>query len=216
MTTKVITPPFRMSFPTLPPMPAKKDEQTGRETYPLVMLFPPGTDLEPFRNALKQAVVDKYGPDAKNWPKIKRKASDVLLDFDAYNQDVKRPLPGDWAGWTKINATGSVKMPPDVYHNGRTADGSLLKVTNPAEIYGGRWARAVLNAYFYDTKTGNGVTFGLNSVQLLKHDTSFGGRSNAAVDFADDDIPAAFRDMEGPAVGGIEPVSAAAAQEAGW
>lgn len=212
MSTKVITPPFRLSFPTLPPMSPKKDEQTGRETYPIVMLLPPGTDLAPFHGALKQAVVDKYGPDVKNWPRIKRKASDVVLKFDEYNEQSRKPLPGDWTGWFKINATGSVKMPPDVFHNGRNADGSLLRVTNPAEIYGGRWARAVLNAYFYDTKTGNGVTFGLNSVQLLKHDTSFGGRSNAANDFSDDAIPAEYRDVEGPKVNADNP----SVEEAGW
>lgn len=208
--TKVITPTFRMSFPNLPPMAPRKDALSGRETYGVTLLLPPGSDLTPFRAALKQAVISKFGPDAKGWPKIKRKPDDVITDFAAYNSDSRKPLPGDWTGWTKISASANTKYPPDVFHNCRTATGDLQRVTDEKEIYGGRWARAVLNAFFYDIKgSGSGVTFGLQSVQILKHDTSFGGRANAAADFSDDTIPAEYRDTIGPAV-----VDAGAA--AGW
>jgi Protein of unknown function (DUF2815) len=178
------TVPFRMSFPCLPPMPPREDEETGRKTYPLTMLFPPGTDQKPFREALRQAMVHKFGPDKTSWPKIKRTVDDVIVDFEQYNEDSKTPLPGNWAGWIKISANAVVSdsmKPPAVVGPILGADGTFPVITDPREIYGGRWARATIEAYYFNAKNKNsGVTFGLSNVQLLKPDTRFGGDRPAA------------------------------------
>src|SRR4249920_1825576 len=95
---RIRTVPFRMSFPVLPPMPPRKDDQ-GRESYQLSMLFPAGTDQKPFRAALKEAMIAKFGPDPKQWPRIKQTPDLVIKDFDNYNSTAKTPLGGDWRGW---------------------------------------------------------------------------------------------------------------------
>jgi Protein of unknown function (DUF2815) len=174
---KVKTPPFRMSFPNI--LEPRTDEDTGRKTYQLSMLFPPGTDLSPFKAAMKAAMEDKFGDDTKKWPKVKHTPADVIKDFGAYNAASNKPLPGDWAGWTLIRANSAEKFQPGVVGPTRGADGKFPAVRDPREVYSGRWARASIDAYHFAGKKNDGVTFGLKNVQLLKHDGHFAGAISA-------------------------------------
>ena len=178
------TVPFRMSFPCLPPMKPREDEDSGRKTYGLVMLFKPPVDKAPFLKALNEAMKHKFGPDTTSWPKIKRKADDVLRDFEEYNAESKSPLAGDWKGWMMVsaNAVASDSMkPPAVVGPILGPDGTFPVITDLREIYGGRWARATIEAYYFNVKNkNNGLTFGLSNVQLLKPDTRFGAERPAA------------------------------------
>lgn len=175
-----------MSFPVLPPMPARVDEDSKRETYQLAMLFPPGTDQAPFRTALTLAMADKFG-DKSKWPKIKQTPDVVLKDFEEYNTNAKSPLAGDWKGWLLVRANAMAKNPPNVVGATKGADGKFPVVTDLREIYGGRWARATLDSYHFDIKGKNsGVTFGLCNVQLLKHGKPFGATQARAEDDFDD------------------------------
>jgi Protein of unknown function (DUF2815) len=174
---RIRTLPFRMSFPCLPPMPPRVDPDSGRKTYGVVMLFPPGTDMNPVLTALKEAMIAKFG-EKKNWPKIKRGADEVIRNFAEYNANAKTPLPGDWTGWIMVsaNAVASDSMkPPAVVGPIKGPDGQFPRITDLREIYGGRWARATIEAYYFNVKGKNsGVTFGLSNVQLLKPDERFG------------------------------------------
>jgi Protein of unknown function (DUF2815) len=186
---KVRTDPGRMSHPHILRPRTEKDEETGIEktSYQLGLLLPPGTDLQKYKDALKAAMVFKFGPDTSNWPKLKRKPSDVIKNFAEYNAERDKPLPGDWTGWTLIRANADVKHPPNVVGPTKGPDGKFPRITDEREVYGGRWGRATLDAFFYDSKKGGkGVTFGLNNVQVLKHDTNFGGAVSAAEDDFDD------------------------------
>jgi hypothetical protein len=186
---RIRTPMFRMSFPTLPPMPPRKDDQ-GNESFQLSMLFPAETDQAPFRTALKEAMKAKFGPDPTQWPRIKQTPDLVIKDFFEYNRNSKTPLGGDWRGWLLIRANSRAAptiKPPNVVGGVRGADGKFPVITDLREIYGGRWARATIDAYYFDIKNKNsGVTFGLSNVQLLRHDKRFAGdRPDAEQDFDD-------------------------------
>lgn len=187
---KVKTPPFRMSFPSIPPHEAREDDKSKRRSYQLGMLFPPGLVLEPFKVALWHAMADRFGPDDKKWPRIKRKPEKVIKNFEEYNAEAKTVLKGDWKGWTLIRANRGEKTKdgrdnaPHVVGPTAGADGKFPVITDRREVYGGRWARATIDAYYYPDDVNDGVTFGLGNVQLLKHDTAFGGgRPSAEDDF---------------------------------
>lgn len=181
------TVPFRMSHPVLPPMAARVDEDSGRETWQLAMLFPPGTDQAPFRSALKAAMVEKFGADATKWPRCKQTPDMVIRDFAAYNAAARKPLAGDWSGWIMIRANCPAKNPPGVVGPTKDENGKFPVVTDPREIFGGRWGRSTIDAYHFDIKNKNsGVTFGLGNVQLLKKDKSFSGSKPAAESDFDD------------------------------
>jgi len=178
--------PFRMSFPALL-KPRKNDE--GNERHELTMLYPPG-GFEITRKkamaAMKAAMVEKFGDDQTKWPKLKRKPSDVIRDFAEYNAESNKPLKGDWAGWTMVRANASTKFPPGVVGPVKDASGKFPVITDEREVYGGRWARATLEAFFYDRKDGKGITLGIANVQLLKHDKKFGGAVTAPEQDFDD------------------------------
>jgi hypothetical protein len=183
------TPNFRMSFPILPPMEPRRDEQSGRQTYGLMMLFPPPFDRKPFEVALKAAMIVKHGDEPKKWPRMKRNVDDVIQDFEKYNANAKTVLSGNWKGWWFINANaraGGDNPPPAVVGPLLGPDGKFPVITDRREIYGGRWARASIDAYYFVAPGGlnNGLTFGLSIVQLLKPDTRFGyTRPTAEQDF---------------------------------
>lgn len=186
---KIRTDPGRMSHPNILKPRTEKDEETGIEKtqYQLALLLPPGTDKKRYMDALKAAMIFKFGPDTATWPKLKRKPSDVVKDFAEYNAERDKPLPGDWTGWLMVRANADVKHPPNVVGPTKGADGKFPRITDDREVFGGRWARATLDAFFYDSKKGGkGVTFGLNNVQLLKTDTNFGGAVTAAEEDFDD------------------------------
>jgi hypothetical protein len=181
------TVPFRMAFPILPPMPPRTDEMSGRKTYGILMLFPPPFDDAPFRTALEAAMIAKHG-DRSKWPRCKRGPDDVIKDFAKYNADMKTPLQGDWSGWWCIGANATAMdnvAPPAVVGAIMGPDKTFPRITDLREIYGGRWARATIDAYYFEIpRKNNGVTFGLSNVQLLKHAERFGfSRPPAERDF---------------------------------
>lgn len=184
---RFLSPPFRLSFAHL--LVAQTDETTGRISYNLNMLYPPDTDMAPFKKALTAAMVKKFGPDRSKWPNIKRKPSDVIRDAGAYNQDrvlnKKQPLEGYEPNWKFVRASAIEKNKPHIVGPVRGADGKFPVITDERDLYPGRWARATLEAYYYP-KQGGGVTFSVGNVQLLKHDKALGGSiTRAEEDFTD-------------------------------
>jgi hypothetical protein len=186
--------PFRMSFPSIPPMKPRKNDKSGKEQFEITALCPPATaeiERKKAMKAFEAAMSEKHGADKTKWPKLKRKPADVLRDFEEYNSDGDKPLPGDWKGWLMFRANATTKYPPNVV--GPTKDpntGKFPVVTDEREVYGGRWARATFEAVYYDhPEGGRGVTLSVINVQLLKHDKKFGGAVTAAEQDFDDATP---------------------------
>ncbi len=185
--------PFRMSFPSLPPGKPRKNDKSGKEQFEITALCPPHTaeiERKKAMKAFEAAMSEKFGSDKSKWPKLKRKPADVLRDFEEYNADGEKPLPGDWKGWLMFRANATTKYPPNVVGPVKGSDGKFPVVTDEREVYGGRWARATFEAVYYDhAEGGKGVTLSLINVQLLKHDKKFGGSVTAAEKDFDDATP---------------------------
>lgn len=184
---KVMIGPFRMSFPNILKPREYNDKGVITLRHELTALTPPTFNTAGAKAALRAAMAEKFGDDVNKWPKLKRKASDAIADFGKYNaEDSNKPLPGDWAGWHMIRTASPGDRPPAVVGPTKGADGKFPLITDSREVYGGRWARATVEAYFYDRKDGKGLTFGLVNVQLLKHDAPFGRATAKAEDDFDD------------------------------
>lgn len=186
---RVKTVPFRMSFPHLLE-PRQPSEDNPRKVYQLAMLFPPGTDMKPVKDAMRAAMIDKYGADQSKWPRLKRGPNDVIRDAKAYSNervaDGKKPLAGYDDGWLLLRANATEKFKPSVVGPIKGTNGKFPVITEAREIYAGRWARATIEAFVYERKDGKGITFGLSNVQLLKHDANIGGAVSAPeTDFED-------------------------------
>ena len=58
-------------------------------------------------------------------------------------------------------------------------DRNNADVIDDSEVYPGRWARATIQPFYYDTDGNRGISFGLENVQLLRNDEPIGGGSRA-------------------------------------
>lgn len=156
---KVVTPVFRLSFPSI----FKPKSFEGSEPkYSVVMLFDKKTDLTPMKKAVKAAIVSKWGADKAKWPKGLRmpfRDGSEKSDLDGYE------------GCIFVSA--SSKTQPGI------VDQRLEEVIDQEVVYAGCYARAEVFAFPYDRAGNKGVSFGLNHIQKIKDGESFSGKGNA-------------------------------------
>jgi hypothetical protein len=157
--------PGRLSFPKL----FKPNEKEFGGKYACTLLLPPEYDLTPLKEALKQAAIEKFGPDQDKWPKGMKGPKTVIRPCEE-----KSHLSGYLPGWHFVSAS-SADMPGVV-------DGALREITDEKEAYAGRWAIMSVNSYGYDNVS-KGVTFGLQNVQLRQDDDGFSSRVAARNEF---------------------------------
>lgn len=171
---KVVTPPFRVSFPAVF---EPSSYQGGDPKYSVVGLFYPDkfTDADKKAWASMQAIADAASKD-----KFKKAVKDLPANFkkpirsgaekerlEGYN------VPGC------MFATFSSKQRPGI------VDRNKQPILTEEDFYPGCWARATITAYPYDN-VGKGVAFGLHNLQKLGDDENFTGRVAAEEDFDDD------------------------------
>lgn len=142
---KVMTPPFRMSYPHLF-KPYSMDNNEPK--FQLTMLFPKGADLKALIKAADQSMTAKWGQRPK-------KFKSPFLDGDEMEQE-------SFHGTTFIR-TATKEMPSII--NGRKEE-----VIESHLVKAGFWARATVNPYCWTFKSKKGVSFGLLNVQLLPLD----------------------------------------------
>jgi hypothetical protein len=157
--------PGRLSFPKI--FTPNAAEFGGK--YATTLLLPPTFDLNPLKEALKQAAIEKFGADQAKWPKGMRGPKSVIRPCEE-----KGHLAGYLPGWHFISAA-SADMPGVV-------DGQLRDVTDPKEAYAGRWAIISVNTYGYDNVS-KGVALGLQNIQLRQDDDGFSSRVAARNEF---------------------------------
>lgn len=160
---KIITPVFRASFANVfkPRSPFEGQEPV----YSVQMLFPKSTDLKPLKEAVRAAIVKKWGADKAEWPK------NLRLPFKDGNEKNLE----DYKDMTVIEARS--KMKPGV------VDQNVQDIIEASEFYSGCWARATVTCFAYDKAGNRGVSFGLQNLQKVKDDTAFSGKRNPKDDF---------------------------------
>lgn len=166
-TTFFVTPAARIAFPALFKMkPRYSKVKAGEEVkmaYQCTLLFPPGTDFKPFLAAAKAAMV-------ATWDEVK--PFDALEHFPLKKCDDKpNPPRGYDPGWVEL-ATNNTRRVVVTDRRGNV-------VTDEEAVYGGMWVRANLNAWAW--KSGDGISFGLNGIQIIRDDEPFAGVNPSAI-----------------------------------
>ena len=190
---KVITGKVRLSFPNL--FKARAAEE-GQEPKFSVEILVPKSDTKTvakIRAAQNAAANSEKGRKALGdnppvWGSEKfphKKFSDTLRDGDDPDeQDGREERAGHWF----MNVRSSEQYKPGVVDKG------LQPVIDQSEVYGGVWARVSMSAYPYSTQGNKGISFGLNSVQVLGYGEPFGSAREDAAEVFDD----GFEDEEAP------------------
>lgn len=164
----VLTPEFRVSFPYVFQPSKNLQDPTKPGKYSLTMLFTEKTDLTALKKAVADVMTQQFGPDKTKWPKIRMPFRDQSEKADRFQ--------GYTPGAMFITATS--KDRPGV------VDAKVAPIIDPSAFYAGCYARATVNAYYYDQAGNKGVAFGLANVQKTRDGDSLGGRPSAESQFS--------------------------------
>lgn len=139
----------RLAFPS--PFELKPRAQGLPPThYQTSILLPPNTDLKPLAEAVKAAMVKKFGKPIQ----LKDKGNPIRK---AEAQEYAGYAPG----WWEIRSSSERKIPvvgPD-----------KLPITDKTQVWGGQWANVILSAYGWGPNAGGqGVSFELGAIQIAK------------------------------------------------
>lgn len=165
----VMTPEFRVSFPTL--FAPQLNDLNGKMEYSVVALFPKGADLSALKAAAQAAVVEKWGADKAKWPTALK---------TPFRDQAERAKDGVLPGG---HEAGAIFMTLKSTQKPGVVDEQVNDVIDTSMIYAGCWGRATVRAYAYDQKGNRGVAFGLQNFQKTRDGDPLSGRTRAADDF---------------------------------
>ncbi len=148
-----------------------------------IVMAPDKPAIEQIEAAIEAAVFAKWGSKSERPARLRGLNYDPVVKIcSEYPRMGKFP-----PGYCFVRA-GSSDAPGIVGPDVKEIDKPDLR----KEVYSGRWANVSVTAFTYERKTGNGVSLGVNNVQLLKHDERLGAaRPSATEEFDSEDLPAA-------------------------
>lgn len=158
--TKILTPTFRVSFPSV----FEPQDFNGKLTYSVTMLFDKSADLSALKAAVKAAAEEKWGKKVPAGIRNPIRDGAEKAHLDGYD------------GCMFIRASSKTK--PGL------VDQNCQEIINPSEFYAGCIARATVVAFAYDQAGNKGVSFLLSNIQKVADGESFSSRGRAADDFA--------------------------------
>lgn len=174
------TPPVRVSYPQVF---EPRAFQGGTPQYSIVMMFDKSNEVHrQFLGQLKaacEAVLIEAWPDVATRPRIPVFGHDKSPMKDADKNCNQQGIPlseknTEYAGHVIVRAAS---MDPVVL-----VDGAVRPLTDKNAVQGGYWCHVSLNPYARKRKDNPGVSIGLNGVQLVRTDSTFGGGRPAVSD----------------------------------
>lgn len=174
--SRLITPPFRVSFPSVF---EKSSYNNGVPRFSLVGLFYPKKFTDD--DKLKWQAIRKQ-LDVVSLEGFKKPMKD--LDRGVYKIPFHKGDEKDYQGYGDADMVyytmANSKRRPQIVN----PKGEPITSENAEEFYAGCWARASVNPYWFN-KIGKGLSIGLGNLQKIKDDESFEGFTSAEDDFGD-------------------------------
>lgn len=165
-----------MAFPSLikPSLNLQNEEE-----FKVTALFPKDADLAPLYDAAQIAINTKWGS---------KPPQGLKLPFKEGNEQGKTNSNGEFRVYQGFEDTITVNFKKKVKTKaGKENEPPQVVMANPnvkaeeKDAYAGRWAKAIVTAYAYDAAGNKGVTFFLNHVQILDHDSPLGNPSDVTL-----------------------------------
>lgn len=168
---KILTPKFRVSFPSV--FEARAAFEGQEKKYSLVMLFDIAeikkdpeqlklwnAMLQSVKDAAREAWGDKIPPSLKNPFRDGREKP----EYDGYGEGI-------------IFVNASTKTRPGI------VDRKMQRIIEPEDFYAGCYARATVNPFTWTKMGKSGVSFGLQNIQKIEDGEPFGGKTKPEADF---------------------------------
>lgn len=170
----ITTPEAFLSYPTLV---EPKADDNGKLKYGVALIFTAEKDLSALWKAVYEIAESKYPGKGKKM--IENDVIDVSLRKNAKKDEYEGHAPGGFF----FNARTTVR--PGLVYPYAGGDGKPAKVAE-ADIrevfYPGATVRAQVSVYHYKGKK-EGITFGLENIQLLRKTERWAGRQDAGEAF---------------------------------
>lgn len=193
-----LTPEGRFSYPSV--FQAKYNKLNKKNEFGLDILLPLNAKLDILKMEMARALEKKFGKDQTKWPhKLPnfkspfKKQDDLIAKAKLKGQPTAHLTPG--AYYLTLRKDASKGPAPQVYNQNK-------QQATPAEIYGGCYGVASINAYAYDQGGNVGVSFSLVNVMKTREGEPFGTAPTvaeddfASVDFAQSEIQASNSSLD--------------------
>lgn len=161
-----VSPKGRLSYPNLW---TPRQNDSGKETYEAVLVFPKETDVRStLLKNITAAVVAKWGPGGIEL--LKAGKLDLGLKAVGEKEAAQGYFEGGWFARFKRYASADRKNAPYKFD----IDGRLL-AQDGGELYGGCWAVVNYDVFCWSKLGRQGVSFGLTAIRKVADDVRFGG-----------------------------------------
>lgn len=191
MSDVLITPVATASFPYIF-KPGVDDY--GVEKYSVTLVFDPGAEVKPLKEAALRAAKKKWGAEAVEMIR----AGELHMPFRTDGRKKGYPDGSVFITPTSLRPPGVVSIMPD-------EDGLPARITNPAEIYPGVRIRASVQAFSYVKKGKKGVAFGLRNIQKVADGERLDGGVDPRYEFeADPAVAADLAEFDAPGTPDME------------
>lgn len=164
----IVTCRGKLTFPALLKARANPNNPGAEPKFSTGILIPANSNIDVLKQAAEAVAREKWGD------KMPSKLRSPFLVAGEIEGAKGKTYPDEFDNWILIRCNSTYG--PDII------DGAGNKVDEEREIYSGRWARLSVRAFAYENSGNRGVSFGLQNVQLLEHDTALGGSRARAED----------------------------------
>lgn len=174
---RAVTCKGRLAFVQLNEPKLKPGAKPGaKPKYGAAILLPKGSDIKALRDLVESKAKEAFGDKLKN-PKFKEKLKlPIKKCSDCTDKDGNIYSGFDDPRFEYCIWPQTTTKPGIVDARGEA-------VTEPSEVYSGRWGRLNVHAFKFDVDGNYGISFGLDNVQLLDPDEMMGGRARASDEF---------------------------------
>lgn len=183
---QLTTPEFRVSYPAV--FEPKKNNLNPKADpkYSIVMLFDTknpkvAEGLKAMKEAVMRIITANLGPDQTKWPRNEKTGEFAFRT--PFRDGKEKDSAGYGEGIIYAQANSTMKHKPGIVYPWAGPDGRPAVLTEPNDFYGGCYARATINPFWYDKGVNKGVSFGLLNIQKLRDGEPFGGGKTAENDF---------------------------------
>ena len=176
----VKTPVARLSYAKL--FKAEK-AGNGKDKYSCMLIFAPGTDLEPLEDLAWEAAMDFYGSEKKMPSGVKKKKLAGGSGWPFRDGEDQEGKDGHEEGGIYLNVSTYGTAPKVV-----RKEGGVLHAVEEDEIKSGDYVKVMLTAKGFKVDGNSGVTFYMGNVLFVKAgDALGGGATDPNNDFGEDD-----------------------------
>jgi hypothetical protein len=149
----------------------KPKDNNGKLQYQATLLYPKGTDLSAYIDAIKQVAVEEWGDKAIQWLKDEL-IKNPILDGDG-KQGLSKKTGERYEGYAGCNF---IRVQSGVDYKPTIVDENIIEIVNQKNFKSGDYGYPVVNAFTWENEAnGKGVSFSISMVQKSRSGDSLGG-----------------------------------------